>query len=149
MRRLKFEHDPACVAFLARAMADAVRDWASGRGRRAIVVAVPLHRRKLRRRGLDQAGLLAEGVARRLRLAFRTRVLVRRRDTRPQGDPRVTSRDRNVADAFRVRRPRSVRGRTVVLVDDVTTSGSTARECARVLRAAGARAVVLLTAASV
>lgn len=147
VRRLKFERDPACGLFLSRAMADVLRGWAAGPGRRAMVVSVPLHPRKLRERGLDQAALLAEGVAVRLRLRFRPRVLRRRRDTLPQGDPRVMSRENNVADAFAVRRPAAVRGRLVVLVDDVCTSGHTGRACADVLRAAGATGVALLTAA--
>ncbi|MHC5070977.1 MAG: ComF family protein, partial [Planctomycetota bacterium] len=100
-----------------------------------------------RRRGLDQAAVLAELVAARLRLVHVTGVMTRVRDTLAQGDVRVTSRERNVAGAFRVRRPLPVRDRVVVLVDDVTTSASTARECARVLRAVGVLEVVLLTAA--
>ena len=147
VRRLKFEHDPACGAFLARAMADVLRPWARTEGRRAVVVSVPLHPRKARARGLDQASMLAEGVARRLDLPYRVRVLARSRETAPQGDPRVTSRELNVRGAFMVRRARPVVGRTVVLVDDVMTSGHTARECARVLRAAGVARVLLLTAA--
>ena len=147
VRRFKFERDPACAQFMSRAMADALRGWARGPGRRGIVVSVPLHRRKLRRRGFDQAAVLAEGVASRLRLRFRPRALVRRRDTLPQGDPRVTSRENNVAGAFAAGRTRAVRGRMVILVDDVCTSGHTGRACAQVLREAGARGVALLTAA--
>lgn len=147
VRRLKFSHDPASARFLGRAMADALRPRVAGPGRRAVCVSVPLHPRKARARGLDQASVLADGVATRLRLRHRARVLLRRRDTVPQGDPRVMSRELNVRGAFAVRRPRAVAGRVVVLVDDVTTSGHTARECARVLRAAGAREVWLLTAA--
>ena len=149
VRRLKFERDPACALFLMRAMADALRPWAAGPGRRAVVVSVPLHRRKLRHRGLDQAAVLAEGVATRLRLGFRPRVLLCGRDTLPQGDPRVTSREANVRGAFSVRRPAVVRGRLLVLIDDVCTSGNTGRACAEVLRAAGATGVALLTAARV
>jgi ComF family protein len=148
VHRLKFQHDPAAAELLGRAMADALRGWARrAEGRHAVLVAVPVHPSRRRRRGFDQAAELAEGVARRLGLVHRPRTLVRRRATLPQGDPRVTSRSANVRGAFVVRRPRRVRGRRVVLVDDVTTSGATARECARVLRAAGAAEVVLLTAA--
>ncbi|MCA8942093.1 MAG: ComF family protein, partial [Planctomycetes bacterium] len=81
-----------------------------------------------------------------LGLRCASRVVARTRATLPQGDVRVTSRDANVAGAFRLRRAGAVRGRPVLLVDDVFTSGSTMRECARVLRAGGAGAVVGLTA---
>ena len=111
-----------------------------------MLISVPLHPAKRRHRGLDQAALLADEVARRLGLANAPSVLRRMRDTLPQGDIRVMSRAENVRDAFAARRPRRVRDRIVVLVDDVRTSGSTALECAQVLRAAGARQVVLLTA---
>jgi predicted amidophosphoribosyltransferase len=64
----------------------------------------------------------------------------------PQGDPRVASRLRNVESAFAVRAAAKVVGARVVLVDDVFTSGATARTCARVLREAGAEAVAVVTA---
>ncbi len=111
------------------------------------LVSVPLHPRKLRSRGMDQAAWLAEGLTQRAGITFLPGVLRRMRETMPQGDPRVTSRAHNVADAFGLRRPRAVRGKRVILVDDVYTSGSTARECAALLRAGGCREVLLLTAA--
>ena len=146
VRRLKFEGDLGAARLLARAMADAVGPWLRRHARRAVLVSVPLHRRKLRRRRLDQAALLAELVAARLDLRLAPGALRRVRDTLPQGDPRVTARAANVAGAFAVRRRRPVAGRVVVLVDDTVTSGSTVRECARALRAAGARSVVVLSA---
>ncbi|MEM7205264.1 MAG: phosphoribosyltransferase family protein [Planctomycetota bacterium] len=146
VRRVKFERDTAALLLLARRMAAAVAPWLSGDRRRAVFASVPLSGAKRRRRGFDQAAQLAEAVVAQLEAPLVSGALKRTRDTLPQGDPRVTSRSRNVAGAFAVRRPRAVRGRTVVLVDDVTTSGHTARACAAVLRAAGAREVALLAA---
>ncbi len=148
VRRLKFESDRGAGTMLAAKMAAAMRVWAHRDGRRAVVVAVPLHARKRRGRPIDQAAFLAREVAGRLGLTFADHALRRVRATLPQGDPRVTSRDRNVEGAFRVRRPERLRGRVVLLVDDVTTSGATARECARtILRGpGGARSVALVTA---
>lgn len=128
-------------------MAGMLREWVRNEGRRALVVAVPLHPARLRRRRFDQTAWLAAEVGRRLGLEVAAGVLRRRRDTLPQGDVRVVSRVRNVAGAFVVERSRAVAGRWIVLVDDVATSGATARACGEVLRAAGARHVVLLTAA--
>jgi predicted amidophosphoribosyltransferase len=107
---------------------------------------VPLHRSRRRVRGFDQAAWLAAALARRSGLDARPWALVRTRPTLPQGDPRVTSRRGNVEGAFTVARPRAVRGRAVLLVDDVVTSAATARACAQVLRAAGATAVAVLSA---
>jgi ComF family protein len=147
VRRIKFEADHGALRFAARAMAHCVRDWAESVDRCASVVSVPLHRARRKRRGIDQAAALADAIGERLGLQRRPRALVRLRATLPQGDPRVLSRSANVAGAFALASwPGSFRG-PVLLVDDVCTSGSTARECARVLRGAGASAVVLVTAA--
>ena len=72
--------------------------------------------------------------------------MARTRETLPQGDPRVVSRANNVDGAFAVMKAREVMGRNVILVDDVFTSGATARQCALVLRVQGAAAVAVLTA---
>ena len=147
VRRLKFRRDPEALAYLSRALAEAARDLPGEALRRARILSVPLHPEKLRRRGFDQAQALAQGLAERLRAEWVPGALVRLRATLPQADPRVTSRSDNVAGAFAVARPKALSGRMVLLVDDVTTSGATARECARVLHAAGVAAVALLTAA--
>lgn len=151
VRRLKFSHDRSAGFVLARAMAWELRGIVQGRRRRRrmVVLSVPLAVGKRRRRGFDQAAWLAEQVADRVALRYLPGALRRVRDTLPQGDPRVTSRARNVEGAFAAAawRARRCRGRHVVLVDDVATSFHTARECARVLRRAGARSVSLLAAA--
>ena len=147
VRRLKFDGDPQAARLLRRAMADSARGAAHDSWRRAALVSVPLHKERLRQRGWDQAALLAEGLEEALGLAYIPRCLAREKPTLPQGDPRITNRDRNVAGAFALRRVTAIRGRDIVLVDDVLTSGSTARECCRVLRAGGAASVSLITAA--
>ena len=146
VHRFKFTRDAAARAFLIAGLVRCAPGIESSR-RRTIVISVPLHPRKLRRRGFDQAAMLARGLAEGTGLRFVQGVLRRTRETLPQGDPRVLSRERNVADAFAVARPRRVAGNTVWLVDDVSTSGATARACAQGLTAAGARAVGLLVAA--
>lgn len=146
MRRCKLDGDPAAGLFLARSMAAAGTDLAVGPWRHAILVAVPLHRLRRRERGFDQAEWLARAVGERLGLRFAAAVLRRTRATLPQGDPRVASREQNVAGAFAVVRPQAVAGSRVVLVDDVFTSGATARACAGLLRTAGVKEVAVLTA---
>lgn len=146
VRRFKLDADGAAGAWLARAMADAWRPFVTGGGRRACLVPVPLHGSRRAERGFDQAEWLARSLSRRLGLAVVAGALARSRATLPQGDPRVTSRGDNVAAAFRVALPRRLVGREVVLVDDVLTSGSTARACASVLAAAGVPRVSILTA---
>ncbi|MGE3173099.1 MAG: ComF family protein [Planctomycetota bacterium] len=152
VRRLKLSGDFGALPLLAAAMAGAAaRRTAPATGsdgadwRHAVLVPVPLHRLRRRRRGYDQAALLAREVA--LRLGVRAAGALRRtRHTLPQGDPRVRSRPGNVDGAFTVVRPQAVVGRAVVLIDDVATSGATARACAAELRRAGCMRVALLTA---
>jgi ComF family protein len=113
------------------------------------VVPVPLHPARLAERGFNQAELLAAACAPRWRLPVLGRALVRVRPTRPQTDLDAEARRVNVRDAFRAPRPAGVRDRRLLLVDDVLTTGATAAAAARALRAAGARAVGVLTLARV
>lgn len=113
----------------------------------AAIVPVPLHRWRRLERGHDQALEIARGLAERSGAAV-VRALSRTRSTPPQGAPGAVSRRANVRGAFALRRPRrAFGGREVWLVDDVLSSGSTASECARVLRRAGAGRVRVFVAA--
>ena len=114
-----------------------------------VVIPVPLHRTRLRWRGFNQAALLGVSLARRLNCALDVATLARVRSTASQTARDRDQRIRNVRNAFTVRRPSRVAGRRVLLVDDVMTTGATADECARVLRAAGARRIDVLTLARV
>jgi ComF family protein len=111
-----------------------------------LVVPAPLHWRRRWRRGFNQSDLLARGIARRCGASL-SRVLRRRRWTRPQAGLSNRARRENVAHAFAVRS--RLDGKTVLLVDDVMTTGSTAAACALALKRAGARRVVLLAVARV
>lgn len=111
----------------------------------ALLVPVPLHIGRLRSRGFNQAVLLARAIGRRHRVPVDVDVLRRRRDTPIQAELGAAARRGNLRDAFVVIGGAPLRGRDVVLVDDVLTTGATADACARVLRAAGARRVDVLT----
>jgi len=112
-----------------------------------VVIPVPLHRRRLFKRGFNQSALLAAAVTRKLRCRLDITALVRLIATPPQTAQDLESRRRNVHNAFGVSYPERVTDQKVLLVDDVLTTGATANECARVLRAAGAREVDVLTIA--
>jgi len=118
----------------------------------AIVAPVPLHSSRKRQRGFNQAELLARGLVRgfrsrdrRLRLAADS--LRRTRATPPQVGLSVSARRENVRGVFSVTRPEEVRNRTVVLVDDVMTTGATLSACAGALKRAGASRVLALSLA--
>ncbi|MCA1558776.1 MAG: hypothetical protein LC753_16435 [Acidobacteria bacterium] len=109
-----------------------------------IIVPVPLHRSRRRARGFNQAAELARHLGCPVYHALR-----RVRATPSQTDLPAGRRHANVRGAFALARRTSVRGKCVVLVDDVSTTGATLEACARVLREAGARDVRALTAARV
>jgi ComF family protein len=107
------------------------------------VVPVPLHWLRRWQRGYNQSGSLAFGLAARLHLPLEKWWLKRIRNTASQKALSATARKENVRGAFQVRSTAQLRGRSILLVDDVMTTGATAHEAARVLRAAGARRVVV------
>lgn len=114
-----------------------------------LLVPVPLHWTRLFARRHNQAAVLALAIAKSGELAVSTACLKRRRRTPSQGRKSAAARRRNVAGAFTVHRPEDVRGKRIVLIDDVLTTGATVEECARVLKAAGAAAVDVLAVARV
>lgn len=113
-----------------------------------LVMPVPLHPSRERERGFNQAALLAlavsKGTGTRLDEWSLARVL---HSERHRAGMDARARRESVADSFAVARPRLVAGERVLLVDDVFTTGATASACARVLLAAGASEVYVLTAA--
>ena len=112
-----------------------------------LLVPVPLHRRRLATRGYNQAALLAQELARGLALACEPRLLLRMRETERQVGKSRALRLTNASGAFTLRKPASA---SVVLVDDVITTGSTVRACAQALAQGGVElaAVVALAAAA-
>jgi len=114
-----------------------------------LVLPVPLHDRKLRQRGFNQAVLLARLFFPKDRRRIRTDLLVREIDTEPQTSLSGQARRRNLKKAFALRKPEAVRGKRIVLVDDVFTTGTTVNECAKILKKGGALRVEVLTLARV
>ena len=114
------------------------------------VIPVPLHRTKLRQRGFNQAELIARAALKLLpkdRFTMCAGVLIRKRETSSQIGLTSHQRRENLRGAFGVVKPEFVRGREVLVVDDVYTTGATVSECARVLRRAGATKVWVATVA--
>lgn len=112
------------------------------------VVAVPLHASKQRERGFNQTALLAEATVRSLRrrrrdleLQLALEAMGRQRATENQSGLTPRQRRRNLRGAFFVRQPEKIAGRAVLLLDDIYTTGATARECTRTLLGAGAISV--------
>jgi ComF family protein len=129
---------------LARPLADLMRQTAGDWLNDAVLVPVPLHTVRLWKRGFNQAEVLTATIG-----APWMRLLRRRRLGRTQAGLHAAARRRNVADAYVVRRRyrRTALPASVILVDDVMTTGATADACARVLKDAGVQTVRVLSAA--
>ena len=115
------------------------------RGDSRLVVPVPLHPRRLRRRGFNQSLLLARRISRQCSLPLDFTSLRRIRATVPQTELSAAERRKNIRGAFAVLRPQAVAKKDILLIDDVFTTGATVEECAKVLLKAGADRVDVLT----
>lgn len=145
---LKYRDRPEAGLLMARMMARAGRRLLAGAD---VIVPVPLHRFRLWQRRFNQSAFLAQRIAALSGTPWRHDVLVRHRRTRAQVGLDQAARRSNVRNAFAVSPAAiaAVAGKSVVLVDDVRTTGATAEACVAALRRAGARQVDLLTFALV
>lgn len=134
---------------LARTMARFMVPLVGPDSKEALLVPVPLHRSRLWSRGFNQSALVARELAKRTGIGSETHLLRRIKRTPPLKGMTRLQRRRAMAGAFSVDPSADLQGRTVVLVDDVLTTGSTANACARALIRAGAGRVELLTWARV
>lgn len=143
--RLKYGRKTALARTMSRYMRPLVGDLPAN----ALLVPVPLHRRRLWNRGFNQSAIVARDLSRRTGVPVAVNALRRVRPTPPLKGMGMRQRRRTVAGAFRANLPAELRGRTVILIDDVFTTGSTANACARVLKRAGAERVDLISWARV
>ncbi|MGC2450488.1 MAG: ComF family protein [Candidatus Sulfotelmatobacter sp.] len=149
---LKFHGVRPAANVLGRMLAEAITQFEPSFGRDTVlVIPVPLFRGKRRQRGFNQAEMIARAMIKaspaRERLQLATGVLLRTRETHSQIGLTSHQRRENLRGAFLVARAPEIIGHEVLLVDDVYTTGTTASECARVLRRAGADKVWVATVA--
>ncbi len=113
-----------------------------------VLVPVPLHASRLRKRGYNQAELLANVLSQKLEVPVKN-LLMRTKDSKPQYKLTKEERGKNISDAFAINRKfiNFPKGRNAILVDDIATSGITMRECAKVLKRNGIQKVLGITLA--
>jgi ComF family protein len=142
--RLKYRGEERLAELLGRRMSEALPGEG---GPFDFLIPVPLHVSRLRERGFNQAVLLAKVLQKTTRAPVDPFLLKKDRPTPPQATLKLEERKRNVRGVFRVAEPARVEGRSLLLVDDVATTGATLDEAARVLKRAGAKRVEAVVAA--
>ena len=144
VRQYKYAGLRALAPLLAAEMSDVLRTWNPPV---SVIAHVPGHKSRLRERGFDQAELLAREVSAASGIPA-VSALTRTRETRARARTlSIAQRADNVRAAFTAADPDAARGRAILLIDDVITTGATLRESARALREAGAAGVWALTLA--
>ena len=144
LQRYKFHGGAAYYRLYAGLMTECIRAYGETYDR---VSWVPLSRKRLRSRGYDQAKLLAEGFAGKAGLDCEM-LLKKIRNTTPQsGTGSRAERKTNIRDAYNALHREKIVGKTILLMDDIVTTGATLSECARILKDAGAKQVKALTLA--
>ena len=112
-----------------------------------LIVPIPLHSKRRRERGFNQAELLAKTISENLGL-LPTNALERTKNTKAQAKLKKSEcREENVAGCFKIKNPESVRDKNIILVDDVFTSGATMNEAVKILKENGAKRIIALVAA--
>ena len=148
---LKYGGVRALAGFMADLAVAAFTEASVSFGTDSLILPVPLHPVKKLERGFNQTEILAKAFGQRLSLEVWPDLLVKKKDNPSQTKLDREQRAANVRDAFGVNerdsRPDLLKGRDVVIVDDVFTSGATLRECAKVVKGGGARYVYLLALA--
>jgi ComF family protein len=148
IHQFKYGRDLSIGALLASLMADfsfpdlECRDY-------SLIIPVPLHIKKLRKRGFNQAIILADAIGKKWQIPVNFSLLKRCKFTLSQTGLDKKERERNIKRAFEVTDRAKIAGKNILLVDDVYTTGATLNECAKILTKAGAQKVAVLTLARV
>jgi ComF family protein len=146
IHRFKFGKKPRLAGAVSAPLCAELYANAKGAGAE-VVVPIPLHRKRIFGRSFNQSYLIALEVGKTLSLPVDAGVLARVRFTSPQFSLTSVERHKNIKGAFAVRHPEKITGKTVVIVDDIMTTGSTMWEAAKTLKKGGAKKVICAASA--
>ncbi len=146
IHRWKYEGKTYLTPFFAEWMTEGLnRYWDSDAF--DLLIPVPLHRQRLRERGFNQVLLLVKEISSRTGIPYRKTILQKKKPTIPQVTLSGLERERGLRGAFHAVDKEELTGKSVLLVDDVYTTGATVNECSKMLRRGGAKRVDVLTLA--
>ena len=112
-----------------------------------IIIPVPIHKKRKLQRGYNQTQLIAKEISKNIDIKLCNNVLIKNKNTIAQSKLNKNKRKQNIKGAFKVLNVQNIQGKNVLLFDDIYTTGSTANECSKILKEAGAKTVGVLTIA--
>ena len=143
IKQIKYGRRIGLVPYLAQPLAKTIRGWGL---KLDFLVPVPLGKQRRRNRGFNQSELIARAIAKMIDIPVRPNALARIRETRTQVGLAAEERKTNIKDAFQAD-PAICKGKTILLIDDIATTGATLNECAKTIRQVGAENVYCFTVA--
>jgi ComF family protein len=145
--KLKYNDQLYIGQFLAKLLSDKSQNLHEYR----LVIPVPLHAKKLRQRLYNQSAIIASHVAKLSRRDFLPNILIKKRYDIPQNQLNRERRKTTILNSFEVSKENEkfIKGKNIILIDDVYTTGSTVNECSKTLKKAGAGKILVITAARV
>ena len=146
IRLFKFEKRTTLAAHLAQLIVEHIPDDCNITDY-DYILPVPIHKKRLRERGFNQSTLLAKGIAKATGVSVETDALIRQKNTSPQSSLDRNARQTNIIGAFELLREEVVRGKNILIFDDVFTTGATVREAVKVLWNADPTEIDILTLA--
>ena len=144
---LKFMDKTENAKILGKMMFFAGKDIFKNEDEIDVIIPIPLHYKRLLKRKYNQAGLLAKALSKYCAKPVDYSSVIRAKNNRPQVEFSGKVRHNNVKGVFEVRKTQKIKDKRILLVDDVYTTGSTMKECAKVLLKAGAKSVDFITIA--
>ena len=112
-----------------------------------IILAVPIHKKRKAKRGYNQSELIAREIAKKLNMEYYNSVLIKDINNIPQSTLTQAERQENVLGIYKVINSQKIENKSILLIDDIYTTGSTVNECSRVLKQNGAKSIDILTIA--
>lgn len=146
IKQFKFQSKPSLFRFWGKIAANHLKKMTNPKDF-DIIIYVPLHEKRLFERGYNQSKLLATEISKELKRPLCDKAIKRVKHTNPQSTLTKKQRETNLLDAF-IAIPEKVRGKKILLVDDVMTTGSTLEECSKNLKVSGAKSVTAIVLAT-
>lgn len=141
LKRFKFSNKPSYYRGFGKLLALKLQNSMQYE-RIDLMVSVPLHKSRQRRRGYNQSELIAKYAANQLGIPYKSNVLIKMTDSRSQSTLRREERLFNVQGLFKVVNAEAVNNKNILIIDDIITTGSTVNQCSKALKEAGARSVI-------